>query len=170
MTRLTHFPPDFLPKQIAPSEFAQAFATLGSQLLRPSELTSLANISLSLHVPANSILFLEGTIQPYLFLIESGRIHLQMRAPGRPNVNILSLGTGQLLAWSALNPNQPMTCSANTTAPSTLLAIPSPQLLALVNANPSFGVAFYQRITNALSQRLTATRLQLLDLYHPHQS
>lgn len=170
MTPLTFFPPDFLPKHSHPSEFAQAFATLGSQLLLPSELISLANAALWLQVPANSKLFDEGSIQPYLFLIESGQIQLQMRAPGRPNVKILSLSTGQLIAWSALNPNQPMTCSANTTAPSVLLAIPSPQLLSLANANPSFGVAFYQRITNALSQRLTATRLQLLDLYHPHQS
>lgn len=164
------FPPHFQQNQIDLKELTQALAALGANFLRPAELESLAEHSLSLNVPANATLFNEGAKQPYLFLIESGRVELHMRAPGRPNVKILSLGPGNILAWSALVPNQPMTCSASTSTPSRFLAIPSAQLHLLAQTNTSFAAAFYQQITIALSQRLTATRLQLLDLYHPHLS
>lgn len=170
MSPKPHFPPNITQTPIDPLPFAHAFASLGSNFLRQPELDALALESLLLQVPPKATLFTEGESQPYLFLIESGRIELNMRAPGRPNVKILSLGPGNPLAWSALSPNQPMTCSAISHSASVLLAIPALHLHSLVDSNSSFGVAFYQRITAALTQRLTATRLQLLDLYHPHVS
>jgi CRP-like cAMP-binding protein len=165
---MTPIKPSILP---CPSNSLRAsLLSLGVALLPDATIDQLATASSRLLSPPNSILFREGESQPFLFLIESGQIELSMRAPGRPNVRILSLCNGNILAWSALLNQQPMTCSATTLSDCELLRIPATSLLETISAFPSFGVRFLHQINLALSERLTATRLQLLDLYHPHNA
>jgi hypothetical protein len=40
-------------------------------------------------------------------------------------------------------------------------------LLASFKADPEFGLAFMLRVMGVVSERLRATRLQLLDMYSP---
>ncbi|MEY2611322.1 MAG: hypothetical protein RL069_133, partial [Planctomycetota bacterium] len=168
LIRMTPTKPAILP---CPSNSLRAsLLSLGVDLLPDATIDQLATASSRLLSPPNSILFREGESQPFLFLIESGQIELSMRAPGRPNVRILSLCNGNILAWSALLNQQPMTCSATTLSDCELLRIPATPLLETISAFPSFGVRFLHQINLALSERLTATRLQLLDLYHPHNA
>jgi CRP-like cAMP-binding protein len=59
-----------------------------------------------------------------------------------------------------------MTATARVLEPTTLLLIDAKQLAALCEHNPRFGYEFMRRTALVLSQRLSATRLQLLDIYH----
>jgi len=164
-------PPNQSVKSPCPTDSLRvSLEPLGAELLPYNAIEFLANLSNRLKSPPNTVLFREGESQPFLFWIESGQIELSMRAPGRPNVRILSLSNGNILAWSALLNQQPMTCSATTLSHCELLCIPATPLLETISAFPSFGVRFLQQINLAVCERLTATRLQLLDLYHPHIS
>jgi hypothetical protein len=49
--------------------------------------------------------------------------------------------------------------------PTTLLILDARQLVTLCEHNPRFGYEFMRRTALALSQRLSATRLQLMDIY-----
>jgi len=49
----------------------------------------------------------------------------------------------------------------------TALAIEGDDLLAAFGSDPEFGNAFLLRLMGVVSERLRATRLQLLDMYSP---
>ena len=77
----------------------------------------------------------------------------------------MTLGPGDLLAWSALLGERRMTATAIATSPARLLAASAPDLKALCDADHEFGYELMQGMAQALAKRLTATRLQLLNLY-----
>ncbi len=117
----------------------------------------------------NQMLFRESDTQSSLFIVQSGLIELAMHVPGRSMVPILSVASGELIAWSALLTKQPMTCSAKAIEETQLLEIPVEAIELLALQNPAFGKDFYRWIALGLSHRLMATRLQLLDLFqHPN--
>jgi len=109
-------------------------------------------------------LFREGSTSGSLMIICRGRVALDMFVPGRGNVRILSLGAGDMLAWSALLGEGRMTASAIVLEATELLLIPAEQLLAACD-DAEFGYQLMRRVAEALAERLVATRLQLLDLF-----
>ena len=111
-----------------------------------------------------SLLFREGNESRQCFLILEGHVALEMYVPGRGQVRILTLGPGDLLAWSALFGGR-MTTSALSLESTRLIAVPADRLEMLCRENPEFGYHWMRAVAIAMSQRLLATRLQLLDLF-----
>src|SRR6516225_4667702 len=62
--------------------------------------------------PAGTMIFREGQRHDELMIITIGRIALDMHVPARGETRILSLGPGDLVAWSALLDDGRMTTSA----------------------------------------------------------
>jgi CRP-like cAMP-binding protein len=58
-----------------------------------------------------------------------------------------------------------MTATARALAPTRLVALDASQVLALCHHDPAFGFTLMRRTAQALAARLSATRLQLLDVY-----
>jgi CRP-like cAMP-binding protein len=114
---------------------------------------------------AGTVLFDEGAINRWLYLIVAGEVGLEMCVPARGCTRILTLGPGDLLAWSSLLGEGRMTATAIATSPTSLLAASAPDLAALCAADHEFGYELMRGMAQALARRLTATRLQLLDLY-----
>jgi CRP-like cAMP-binding protein len=115
------------------------------------------------------LIFREGDVQPDLFVISSGHVVLEMNIPGRGPTRILTVRSGDLLAWSALLGKGLMTTSAITLEPTTAVAIPGDQLRAICQSDSEVGSLVMTQVATALSRRLIATRLQLLDLFaEPH--
>jgi CRP-like cAMP-binding protein len=114
---------------------------------------------------AGTVIFREGTIDRNLYLLNSGQVALEMLVPGRGRVRLLSLGPGDMLAWSALLGEGRMTATAIATEDTETIAIDADRLLEICTANPQVGFEVMRRMSLALSKRLLATRLQLLDLY-----
>ena len=125
----------------------------------------LAAVSAVVEFPAGATLFREGERNPFLYLVESGRIGLDMHVPSRGRVRILSVGPGEMLAWSALLGGGTMTVSAAALEDTRAIAASGPKLLEVCEENHELGYQLMQRMADALAQRLVATRLQLLDLF-----
>jgi CRP-like cAMP-binding protein len=70
-----------------------------------------------------------------------------------------------MLAWSALLGEGRMTATAIAIEDTETIAIDADRLLEICTANPQVGFEVMRRMSLALSKRLLATRLQLLDLY-----
>lgn len=116
-------------------------------------------------VPAGAVVFHEGSVHHDLYFVCSGGVALDMHIPGRGKVRILSVGPGELLGWSALLGEGKMTASATAIEDTRLVAVSGPQLLSLCDADHDIGYRVMQRTAKAISKRLLATRLQLLDLF-----
>jgi CRP-like cAMP-binding protein len=115
--------------------------------------------------PAGAVLFREGARNPDVFLIVRGHVALEMCVPGRGCMQILSLGPGDILAWSALEGAGHMTATALAQEETEVIVAPGDALLGLCERNHEIGYAVMKRLATAISQRLVATRLQMLDLF-----
>lgn len=115
--------------------------------------------------PADTLLFREGSQNDQLMIISVGRVALDMQVPGRGGVRIMSLGPGDMVAWSALLGGGSMTTSAVALEDTQIVAIRAADALSLCQSDPAFGYHLMRQVAQALANRLVATRLQLLDLF-----
>lgn len=116
-------------------------------------------------VPAGSTLFREGQDHSQIYLVIDGSIALDVRVSGQETKRLQTVGPGELLGWSPVLGQVEMTATARVLRPSRIVAIDAAQLLAICEHDPKFGFEFMRRTARALSKRLAATRLQLLDVY-----
>jgi CRP-like cAMP-binding protein len=70
-----------------------------------------------------------------------------------------------MVAWSALLGGGRMTTSAIAVENTQVLSLPAADVTALCESNHAFGYYLMRRMSQALADRLIATRLQLLDLF-----
>jgi CRP/FNR family transcriptional regulator, cyclic AMP receptor protein len=132
--------------------------------------SKLVGIAEVVRTSANSILFSEGMRCEHLFFVIDGVIALDMNVTRRQPTRILTIGPGEVLAWSALTRDQPMTATATAVEESRLLRVEASDLQRLCEADHEIGYAFMRCLSVALSRRLLATRLQLLDLFAEPES
>ena len=134
--------------------------------LPPRVLEQLANESTIQQFSAGAVVFHEGSAaHPNLYLIRNGRIALEMNAPGRGGLRILTLGPGEMVGWSALLGAGQMTASAVAVEDSDVVMVTADSLRQVCETNHEFGFHMMRQMAAALSKRLVATRLQLLDLF-----
>tara|TARA_R110002049_G_scaffold50370_3_gene143099 strand:- start:142602 stop:143069 length:468 start_codon:yes stop_codon:yes gene_type:complete len=133
--------------------------------LSPSSAEQLADLADLFAWPEQQILFREGEIHSRLYWIEQGRVRLEMSGARSGATSLLTVGPGDLLAWSALLGDGRMTATATTTEPTTLIAFDAGALLNLCEENHDIGYKVMYTVAKLLSKRLIATRLQLLDLF-----
>ncbi len=138
--------------------------------LPPRALEALATMANVENVAQGQELFREGSLVHDLFLVQSGIFKLDMHVPARGRVTILTVGPGELLAWSALLGEGSMTATATAVEESRIITLPGEKLRTLCNVDTGFGYSLMKHLAAALSRRLLATRLQLLDVFAPVQS
>lgn len=133
--------------------------------LRDSAIVEMVAIARPQCFPAGAVIFRESEEHPTFYIVHSGSIALDMHVPERGDVRILSVGAGEVLGWSALVGNTVMTATATTLEPTTTVALPGHDLRELCEWDHEIGYRIMTRMATALSRRLLATRLQLLDLF-----
>ena len=128
-------------------------------------LEPLASVASVQDYQAGAFAFREGQKDTRLCLIIKGVVSLEFSTPGRGYQRLQTVGAGELLEWSPTLGRTELTATARVVEPTKLLVIDARQLAAICEHNPRFGYEFMRRTALAISQRLSATRLQLLDVY-----
>jgi CRP-like cAMP-binding protein len=114
---------------------------------------------------AGERLFDEGGSADRFWLIEDGRIALDMRVPGRGDQIVETLASGDVLGWSWLHPPYLWHFGAVARVATTAIEFDAPAVRRRCEADPVFGYAALRSFTPIITERLQATRLRLLDLY-----
>ncbi len=133
--------------------------------LPPRAVEQLAELAEVRGFPAGAVLFAEGSRNPDLFVVAVGSVGLDMNVPARGPTRLLSVGPGELLAWSALLGGGRMTAMATALEDTQVVSLDGHRLAALCDADHELGYYVMRRLAMGLSERLVATRLQLLDLF-----
>ena len=128
------------------------------------DLVQIASVARFEEYRAGAVLFREGAGLDRIFLVARGRVSLEVNTPAGPR-RLHTVGEGELLAWSPLLNQQPMTAGARALTPVRVIALDAAGVLALCHHDPRFGFMLMRRTAEALAQRLSATRLHLLDVY-----
>jgi CRP-like cAMP-binding protein len=111
-------------------------------------------------------IFSEGDRDERLYLIIEGRVALEIFVPGQGRITILTLGPNEIFGWSAVTPVVgTRTAAARAVTITRAIAFNSRELRQACEADHDLGYHVFRRLTNVIAARLTATRLQLLDMY-----
>ena len=99
-----------------------------------------------------------------LYILIEGQVILGINIPKKGKINLNTIHPGQIFSWSAMFPPYISTASAVAAQPVKVLAIKSAKLMQMIDDDPSFGFKLMSIISNTLSQRLSDTRLQLVNI------
>lgn len=133
--------------------------------LSPEAVARLASIADVRELAAGAILTQEGQITEDFAIVLAGRVALRMLVPERGMVTILTVEPGDVVGWSAIVPPHRATSTSIAIEPVRLLELPGEALRGLLRADFALAASVYPRVLQAVSRRLAATRLQLLDLF-----
>jgi CRP-like cAMP-binding protein len=133
--------------------------------LDPAQIERLTAISTPIRWEAGSRVFREGDPDSPLYVVEEGRVAIELALPGRGPVTILTVGPGEVFGWSSIFHKRPKTAAARATVPTKAWAIDSTRLRELCDRDPVLGYALTRRILQVVSERLKATRIQLIDVF-----
>ena len=133
--------------------------------LSPEAVARLAGIAALKDVDAGTELTREGQVTESFSIVLAGRVALRTLVPERGMVTILTVEPGDVVGWSAIVPPHRGTANAVAIEPVRLLELPGEKLRALLRSDHALAASVYPRVLQAVSRRLAATRLQLLDLF-----
>jgi CRP/FNR family transcriptional regulator, cyclic AMP receptor protein len=136
------------------------------ETFRAEYTAALARMAKQVHFDANQVIFHEGDVYSVFYLLGEGMVALELE--GAEHVlRVQTLYAGDVFDWSALLPHAGKHFQARALTPVTALAFEGEDLLAAFKSDPEFGMAFMLRLMGVVSERLRATRVQLLDMYSP---
>ncbi len=140
-------------------------ATWFAANLPPQAQVRLASLARRYQASAGTTLLAEGQLANELGIVLSGRVSLRTLVPETGWITILTVEPGDVFGWSALVPPYRSTSTVVALQPVDVLALDGPGLRAALAADHDLAAALYPRVLQALARRLTATRLQMLDLF-----
>jgi len=132
----------------------------------PRDQARLAALAKEVRFAPDQVIFREGDDYSVFYLLGKGMVALELEVPGHV-LRVQTLYAGDVFDWSALLPHAGKHFQARALDSVTALAIEGGDLLASFKGDPEFGLAFMLRLMGVVSERLRATRLQLLDMYSP---
>ncbi len=110
----------------------------------------------------------EGDEADSFYLIRHGTVALEIHMPGRAPLVIETLDDGEVLGWSWLLPPYRVRFDARAVGLVRTLSIDGKCLRAKCEQDCALGYEFYKHFLPVVAERLTAARLQMLDMYgHP---
>lgn len=117
----------------------------------------------------DEFLFHEGEEAKKVYLIRDGSVSIEMYIPGRGHVPVDTVKADEVLGWSWLVP--PYHWHFNARAAETVRAIEldGECLRQKCEEDHEIGYQLLKRFSHVMSQRLQATRLQLMDVYGTKQ-
>jgi len=154
-------PPD---ASSAPLEDVLAAVWLTHPLERATR-ARLAALGSARPIVAGETLVREGETATTLGILLTGRVGLRMRVPERGTVTILTVEPGDVIGWSALVPPHRSTSTAVVLVGGEMAVFDAEMLRVELTADCELAGQLYPLLMAAVSRRLEATRLQLLDLF-----
>lgn len=112
---------------------------------------------------AGEVVLSEGQPADKFYLIRSGKVAIYIGKPSE--IIIQTIREGDILGWSWLIPPHLYRFSAKAVENTRALALDGKCLREKCESNPDLGYQFLKRLVGVLTERLEATRLQLLDIY-----
>jgi CRP-like cAMP-binding protein len=122
------------------------------QDLGEAALEAVAGVSAEEHHPAGTFLFRAGDPAADLFILCEGRVRLSVSRGAHIAQTIDR--PGETLGWSSMAGLDTYSASAECTAPTTVIRIPSDKLAGILEADPASGLSFFRRLARQIGHRL----------------
>jgi CRP-like cAMP-binding protein len=133
--------------------------------LKPDYLKLIAGCGSNVHFKAGEFLAREGADADRFFAIREGVATVEIHGPERGAIVVQTVTEGDVLGWSWLFPPHRWKFDARARDGVRATSFDGTCLRKKCEADPAMGYELMKRFARLVSQRLEATRLQLLDLY-----
>lgn len=133
--------------------------------LKPEHLRVLAQCAMPVQFEPGDLIVREGDVANRFYLIQQGRIALEMERPDRDPIPIQTLGSGEVLGWSWFFLPYYWHFSARATEVTRAIFFYGTRLREHCEDDHDLGFELAKRVSQVLMQRFTATMRQLLEQY-----
>ena len=107
----------------------------------------------------------EGRPAEEFFLVQEGKVALEVGSADREAITVETIGRGELLGWSWLVPPYRWRFDARATKPTQVIAINAAAARYALAAHPATAYQFLLKFLPVIAERLENTRVQLLDIH-----
>jgi len=154
-----------IPEQFL--EMTRAYRLLSE--LDPKQLRKLLPLAEEKHFGTGRLIFREGDKSSFLHLIVSGEVALEMDVNGQA-VGVQTLHAGDAMGWSALAAESHTHFQARALSPVSTVAFPGARIREACDQDPEMGYALMKRLLELVTERLDATRMQLVNMHREPES
>ena len=136
------------------------------QDMRQEYIDSLAGCASNVRFKARETIFQQDEKANHFYILESGKIAIDLSTPGRGVLTIETLGEGQVLGWSWLFPPYEWQYGARAVEDTKAIAMDARCLRGKCETDPALGYDLMKRFSAIMARRMQRARLQVLDIYH----
>ena len=133
--------------------------------LTPEDVALFTECASNVRFETGAYIFREGQPADQFFAVRHGRVALEVYVPGRGGVAIQTVGPGEVLGWSWLLPPYRWHFDARALEQTRALAFDATCIRDKCETDHRLGYELMKRLAHVFTQRLEASRLQLLDIY-----
>ena len=129
-----------------------------------SQLEVLRPIFVDFECYEGTVLFEQGELAEYLYLVVSGEAEIQYKPEDGPTITVARVRPGGLAGWSSLIGRRLYTSAVVCSQDSKLLRVRGADLQTLCQEHPETGVLLLERLADVVAERLRNTHPQVLSL------
>jgi CRP-like cAMP-binding protein len=133
--------------------------------LAPEHLELIAGCATNRTLKEGEYAFREGDPANTFFVIRSGRVALEIFAPQRGAITVQTVHDGEILGWSWLFAPHVSVFDARAVESTRVVAFDGACLRGKTESDHELGYQLMKRMARVFTDRLSATRMQLMDLY-----
>jgi CRP-like cAMP-binding protein len=111
------------------------------------------------------VIFREGEAANEFYLIREGLVSIEAIVPHKGSMTVQTAGANEMLGWSWLFPPYRWRFQARTQKATRVLAFDGKCLRDKCEEDHDLGYELLKRFSRVITERLEATRVQLLDMY-----
>lgn len=133
--------------------------------LTSEQIDALAKCGSTIEIASQHFLFQQGEDATHFYLIQKGKVAIELSSPPRGILSIQTLSEGDLLGWSWLYPPYRWRFDALATEDVQVITFESQSLREAMVKDHELGYVIMKEVIKSMGQRLESSRLQLLDMY-----
>ena len=133
--------------------------------LNREQLSALASIATEVQIDKGVSVFEEGGHADSAYAIVDGSVALELNVSHRGHHIVQTLHRGEVLGWSWLFPPHRWNFGALALDPTHLIRFDADEMRRMQDEDCALGYEMMKRFARVMTDRLAATRLQLVDFY-----
>jgi CRP-like cAMP-binding protein len=118
----------------------------------------------SQHYPAGTIVFEQGDLAGFLYLVVTGEVLIRYKPDDGPMMAVTRVQPGGVFGWSAAMGNVDYTSGAICMTDCEVLQIRGRDLRSICDKHPRVGKVILERLANVISERWQSRRAQVTSL------
>ena len=127
------------------------------------QISTLAKVADEKNVESGHVFLSEGDEVPYLYLIEEGTVSVLIELPTKDReIEVGTVGPGEVFAWSALVPPHTATATVKATTRCRVVAVDCRKLLEAFEQDYQFGYVMMTKAAQVTRDRVAAMTIEVL--------